>query len=312
MNHHTLIPAKLSSLVSPLLYPSIALAALSPFSLAAQTNSAATLPEVVVTDNAAKPDLLREDRPVGPYNQPEWTTARRFTTTRIYLQQTPWSTGFEQWVRVTRDQHDGTMQTRMQEEFELGLPYRFQLDLYETWSIDQVRTTRQDEYSAELRYALADWGKIPGNPTLYFEYAQHQQGEPNGVEGKILFGGDITQAWHWGLNFICERELSDPNNTELTISQGISRTVIDECLSAGMEMEWSHNKANDSLTTNEFLIGPSFQWRPTTWSHVDLVPLFGCTPDSPAIQAFLVIGIDFGTGPNKKENYAPTSTQGSN
>lgn len=310
MNNQTVI-------VSALSYASIAMAALCPLSLLAQTNSSAsvsadgsatTLPEVVVTDHGAKPVLLQEERPVGPYQQPEWTTARRFTTTRIYVQQTPWSTGFEQWVRMTRSQHGGGMETRMQEELEIGLPYRFQLDLYETWAIDQIRNVSQDEYSGEMRYALADWGKIPLNPTLYFEYAQHDH-DANTVEGKLLFGGDLAPAWHWGLNLICEQELGGKDNTELAVSQGISRTVIDERLSAGMEMNYANNKANGSQAENEFLIGPSFQWRPTSWSHIDLTPLFGCTPDSPAIQAFLVIGIDFGTGSSKKEHYAPTSLQ---
>jgi hypothetical protein len=48
------------------------------------------------------------------------------------------------------------------------------------------------------------------------------------------------------------------------------------------------------------------QWRPTSWSHLDFAPLIGCTHDSPKIEAFLVFGIDFGTGA-KKEHYAPTS-----
>lgn len=295
----------------------MALAVLGPLSLVAETNSpassspdaqAAKLPEVIVTDSVVKPDLLQEDRPVGPYGQPEWTTARRFTTTRVYLQQTPWSTGFEQWVRVTRDQHGGGMQTRMQEELEIGLPYRFELDLYETWAIDQDRNVNQDEYSAELRYALADWGEIPLNPTLYFEYAQHDH-QPNGIEGKLLFGGDLAPAWHWGLNLICEQELGYPNARELAVSQGISCTLIDEKFSAGIEMKYANENADDSLAVNEFLIGPSVQWRPTSWSHIDVTPLIGCTPDSPAFQAFLVIGIDFGTGSSKKEHYAPTSLQ---
>jgi hypothetical protein len=250
-----------------------------------------------------------EASPVGPYQQPEWTTQRRFPGTRVYLQQTPWNTGFEQWVRY-RDFRDGSSETRFQEEFEVGLPYRFQVDLYETWAIDQDRRANQDEFSAEVRWALADWGKIPLNPTLYLEYAQHNRAA-NTLEGKLLLGTDFTPRWHWGLNLACEQELSRQDNTEFAVSQGISYTLVDQKLGAGIEMEYSHEKAIGSRGENTFNIGPSVQWRPTLWSHIDLAPLIGCTHDSPRVEVYLVIGIDFGTGGKREEqHYAPASIRG--
>jgi hypothetical protein len=269
------------------------------------TNSIAKMPEVTVTSTAeSRPGWLKEEQFVGPYNQPEWTTARRFAGTRVYLQQLPWEMGVEQWVRF-RHYPDGSTQTRFQEEFEIGLPYRFQFDLYETWVVTQNRKVLQDEISGELRYALADWGKIPLNPTLYFEYAQHSQSEPNTVEGKILLGTDLASHWHWGLNLICEQELSGSENTELAVNQGISYSLIDEKLGAGIEMEYSH--VSQESPKNTFLIGPSFQWRPTTQWHVDLTPLFGCTHNSPEVEAYLVIGFDFGLSKSNKEQYTPSS-----
>ena len=83
------------------------------------------------------------------------------------------------------------------EEIEIGLPHRFQVDLYETWAVDQDRRVQQDEVSAEVRYALADWGKIPLNPTLYLEYEQHDH-NPNTLEGKLLLDTDLSTRWHWG------------------------------------------------------------------------------------------------------------------
>ena len=286
---------------------------LNPVNLLGQsTNSQATkLPEVLVTGTApaeAGAGQLQEEQPVGPYQQPEWTTKRRFPSTRVYLQQMPWDTGFEQWVRY-RDFRDGTSETRFQEEVEIGLPYRFQVDLYETWAIDQDRRANQDEYSAEVRYALADWGKIPLNPTLYLEYAEHNHA-PNTLEGKLLLGTDLSPRWHWGLNLACEQELSGTDNTELAASQGFSYTVIDQKLDAGVEMEYYHEKAKGSPGENEFLIGPTLQWRPTSRLHLDLAPLIGCTHDSPRVEAYLVLGIDLGTSHNKKEHYAPTSLRG--
>ena len=267
-------------------------------------NAPAHLPEVVVTNEVP---ALQEASPVGPYQQPEWTTERRFPGTRVYLQQMPWNVGVEQWMRG-RYYHDGTAETRFQEEAEVGLPYRFQLDLYETWAIDQNRRIDEEEGSAELRYALADWGKIPLNPTLYLEYAEHDR-SPNTLEGKLLLGTDFTAALHWGMNLACEQELYGTGNTELAASQGISYTLIDEKLSAGVEMENYHEKAIGSRGQNWFLIGPSIQWLPTASTHFDLAPLVGCTHDAPEVELYLIFGYDFGTG-TKKEHYAPASVRG--
>jgi hypothetical protein len=215
----------------------------------------------------------------------------------------PWETGFEQWARL-RHFRDGTTETRFQEEVEIGLPHRFQLDLYETWAVDQDRNVNQDEYSAEVRWALADWGKIPLNPTLYLEYAEHNHA-PNTLEGKVLLGTDLSTRWHWGLNLACEQELSGTDNTELAASQGVSYSLIDRRLGAGVEMEYYHEKAKGSPAENAFLIGPSLQWRPVPRIHFDVAPLIGCTHDSPRVEAYVIFGIDFGTG--KNEHYAPAS-----
>jgi hypothetical protein len=143
-------------------------------------NVPAQLPEIVVSP-------LKEERPVGPYNKPEWTTERRFPTTRVYLQQDPYQVGFEQWWRH-RKYSDGTTQDRLQEEVEVGLPWRLQLDLY----YNNIRSTGEDwkheETSVELRHALADWGKIPLNPTLYGEYVFADNSEDDAIEGKVLLG----------------------------------------------------------------------------------------------------------------------------
>ncbi len=55
------------------------------------------------------------------------------------------------------------------QEIEVGLPYRFGLavetSLQHYGGITQPKTT-----SLEVRYALADWNKIPLNPTIFVEY----------------------------------------------------------------------------------------------------------------------------------------------
>ena len=141
----------------------LALAVLLPAALHGQSRPA-RLPEVTITESGP-----RENRPADATGRPEWTSARRFSTTRVYIQKAPWEIGVEQWWRV-RDKRDGTVQHKFQEEIELGLPYRMQLDIYVDWFADGDSRARYADTAFELRWAPADWGKIPLNPALYAEY----------------------------------------------------------------------------------------------------------------------------------------------
>lgn len=254
-------------------------------------------------------DGLSEDRPVGPTGRPEWTSARRFSTTRVYLQKSPGEIGFEQWFRG-RLYRDGKNQYRFQEELEIGLPCRMQLDLYQTWFVESEKgetNTWHQDIAVELRYALADWGKIPLNPTLYGEwkFSMHDD-DPDVYELKLLLGEDFGKL-HWGFNAIYEQEVGGARATEMAWSQGLSYTMIDSCLSIGVEMSFKHETEKGSRHKPEikFAVGPSVQWRPTPWSHIDVVPLIGCTKDAPGLEAFVIFGIDLGGF--EDGHYAPVS-----
>src|SRR3981081_1081983 len=55
------------------------------------------------------------------------------------------------------------------QEIEIGLPNRFGI-AFEN-SIENHRGTTQDRtFSTEARFALANWNKIPLNPTIFVEY----------------------------------------------------------------------------------------------------------------------------------------------
>ena len=226
------------------------------------------LPDTIVQDTTP----IAEAAPVGPYLQPEWTTARRFPTTRVYLQQTPWDVGVEQWVKAQYPRGEAPNYL-FQEEVELGLPGRLQADIYENWICDKAGKVQHDSVSAEMRWALADWGKLPGNPTLYGEWTfrNHVLGGDK-YEVKLLLGDSVTPRWHWGANFIYEQEVGAARATEVNL-------------------------------------GPSLQWRPTRNIHIDLNPLFGLTSDSPHVETWLVLGYDFGSGASRKEIAAPVSTR---
>ena len=274
----------------------------------AQTNAppaakGVTLPEITVTAKAN-----REEAKIGPYRQPEWTTHRRFPTTRVYLQDTPWETEFEQWARY-QNFRDGSSEWFFQEEATLGLPHRFQFDLYYNWLLPEEGGAQQDSVAAELRYAFADWGKIPLNPTIYLEYKLGLDEKPDAYELKLLLGDEIAPNWHWGANLFVEQATGEEEETEAGVSLALGYTLLDQKLGLGIEMQYEQTsvKGQRDDPEREVLIGPSFQWRPLPGVHLDAVPLFGVTDDAPRVECWLVLGYDFGS--IKRPTLAPRSTE---
>ena len=263
------------------------------------------MPEVQVTDQ------LKEQAPTGAFGAPEWTSARRFTGTRVYLQQSPWEVGVESWWRF-KNHRDGTASNRLLEEVEIGLPYRMQLDLYNDIEGDQDGRFHYQSFNVELRYALADWGTIWGNPTLYAEYkfADGHWG-PDVYELKLLLGDEFARRWHWGVNFVWEAETGGEREQEFQIAGGLSYSVVDSRLGIGVEFLYDHDtvKGERGAPAKQFNIGPSIQFRPSDRWHIDLSCMFGTNNDSNRQIAFLIVGYELGGGaPSQAEHrYTPVS-----
>jgi hypothetical protein len=263
------------------------------------------MPTVTVLDRS----LLTEDQPADDTGRPEWTSARRFGNTRVYIQQAPWEVSVESWWRM-ENHRNNTISHRLLEEVEIGLPFRMQLDLYNDIEGDQKGRFHYQSFNVELRYALADWGKIWGNPTLYSEYkfADHHWG-PDVYEEKLLLGDQIGQRWHWGVNFVWEAELGGDREQEFQITTGLSYTVIDGKLGVGIETLYDHDSVKGARghAAEIFAVGPSIQWRVTKHIHIDLNCMFGTNRDSDREIGFLIVGYDFGSGESKKSAYNPIS-----
>ena len=280
----------------------------------ASTAFAAKPPSIEVPAMVALPGHttgLAEDRAADETGRPEWTSHRRFGTTRIYIQKAPWEIGFEQWWRV-RDNRDGTVQHKFQEEIEVGLPFRMQLDIYGDWFADGDSRAQYGETAFELRWALADWGKIPLNPALYAEYKVAADGEdPDVYEFKLLLGQQLAPRLHWGLNVAFEVEMAHDRTREWQVSQGLSYSVIDDVLGVGLEMKWVNESVQFGRgdAENKFLIGPSVQWRPTHNTHLDLVALWGTNRDAQNFEGFVIFGIDLGKIGGGESHYAPASVR---
>lgn len=264
----------------------------------------ASLAPIVVQDARQ----MQEETAIGPYAQPEWTTHRRFPVSRVYVQHQPYEMGVEQWWRL-RHFRDGTTEQRFQEEFGIGLPGRVQVDLYESWKVLNDGNTRQDEISVELRHALADWGRLPGNPTIYLEWV-FAEDAADAIEAKLLLGDELAAGVHWAVNLVCEQQVGDERTTEYVVSGAFGRTIIDQKLGVGLEAKYASESEKDerSDASQEVMAGPSLQWRPVPRWHVDVAPLVGLTDDSPRLEAWVVAGFEFGPESEKKKVQAPLST----
>lgn len=262
----------------------------------------AEAPEVVVHG-----DLLKEERRVGTYNQPEWTTHRRFARSRVYvISEGQWEV--EQWYRGRFDRGVGP-DHQFQTEIGVGLGHRIQLDLYENIEREHGGPTKHVGVQAEMRYAFADWGELPLNPTLYLEWKFNHAAEDVG-EAKLLFADEFSKGWHWALNLSVESQQGGAREFEEAVTGGISYSVIDDVFSVGIELEWTRVTEKGARGDPERMIvgGPSIQWRPTPTTHFDVVTLFGLGPDDRDLTVFLVYGIDFGPE-HAKSAKAPTSAR---
>jgi hypothetical protein len=266
---------------------------------------------VIVTGQSVLTADLGEQAPADESGRPEWTSHRRFGNTRVYIQQGPGEFGVEQWWRFKRN-NDGTVANRLQEEIEIGLPGRLQLDIYGSIEGNEDREFHFDNVALELRWALADWGKIPLNPTLYGEY-KIRDGHygPDVFECKLLLGTDLTPKLHWGFNLSREADLGGEKDVEWELTQGFSYSVIDQVLGVGVEMEYGDESVAGERGHPErrFLIGPTMQIRPTKNSHVDLVAMWSTTQDGPGFQGFVIFGYDFGRVIGE-HHYEPATTRG--
>jgi hypothetical protein len=248
------------------------------------------IPETVVK---GKQVTLDEEELIGPNKQPRWTAARRFPSTRVYVQP-PGVFDFEFWTRV-KVPREGQSTIEHQYEVEMGLPNRFQVDVYAvTEKEGSEGEIDLSEQKFEVRYAFADWGEIWGNPTAYLEWVEVSEGV-DVVEYKLLLGGEAGPGWHWGTNFVLEHEVSGDLTNEHELTLGLSRTIQDSKLSLGGEVKASLTDVHSDRGNYEesLEVGPSLQYRPLPAMHIDLAPLVGIGPESRAMDIYFVIGWEF-------------------
>jgi len=219
------------------------------------------------------------------------------------------------------------------QEVEMGLPYRFGVAA-ETQFERFNGGGGPSSASIEVRYALADWNKIPLNPTLFAEFKfgsgpiRHEEGKPPGGAGReeeeggppqkpdayeirLLLAQDFGDRFEWAMNWFLENEIEGDRGREWGFAQSALTPVLlpEERLKVGVEMQYRNFTMKDTRgdPQNSFVVGPTVAWKPSRNTRIDISPLFGCTNDSPHVQVFGVFSWLL-VPPGEHEAEAPAST----
>ena len=297
--------------------------------LTAWSQSVTELPPQEVSGRPAGEEL------VGPYAQPRWSARGRFSAdTDVYVLP-PYS------FYVDLDYHgtfprNGKPDHLFTQEFELGLPYRFQI----AFEMDEERQDARSQVpftTIEGRWAPANWGKLPLNPTLFAEYdfgigrqypvqpGQNKSSDPgesagvadevrqsnisNAYELRLLLGQELGKYIEFATNIFFDQDLRGDREREVGFSTAASYAIRGEALKVGIETSYRHvsDKVQGSQGQNLFELGPSFTIKPSPHTRFDIAPLLGTTHDTPHLDLFVIFSIDFGTG-EQYEVEAPAPT----
>jgi hypothetical protein len=259
-------------------------------------------PVTVFGERASIHNVTSESDLVGPANQPEWTTRRAFAEADIYVIPTG-EIEFNQFYISSHARH-GKPENLFESEFEFGLPWRTQLDVEPNYRVENGEF-RFDSMRLELPHALADWGKIPLNPTIDGGW-RFRNGEADSFLFRLLFAEQLGERWHLGVNLGFEHQVGGERETEYELNAAVSYVAKDRRLTLGAELLVEHETAKEDPSETEVLLGPTLLYKPTRNTHLGLVPLFGLTSDAPVAEVFLIFGIDFEPfswfGSNKSES----------
>ena len=289
---------------------------------------------VVVTASAV-PGAY-EEVPSAYGAPPAFSRSRFSNTTQAYVLP-PWAFFFGQ-LYEGQAFDDGPPDHLFTQEIEMGLPYRFGVAAEAQFERFNGGGGARS-VSLEARWALADWNKIPLNPTLFAEYKfgvgtiRHEEvpppmgeagGEeeeeeeggppkvPDAYEFRLLLAQDFGEHVEWAMNWFFEKENTGDRGREWGFSQSAMVPILlpNEHLKVGVEMQYKNLTVKDTRgdPLNIFVIGPSLAWKPSAHTRLDVSPLFGVTNDAPVADVFVAFSWLFG-GEQAGEAEAPVSSR---
>jgi len=268
------------------------------------------------------------------YGAPPGLSRSRFSNVVNAYVLPPWAFFFGELYEGQGFRH-GPPDHLFTQEIEMGLP----------WRINVAAEAQAERFnggggaqtvSLEARWALADWNKIPLNPTLFAEYKfgvgtiRHEEvppppgggGEeeeeeeggppkvPDAYEVRLLLAQEFFGRVEWAMNWFFEKENTGDRGREWGFSQAALTPILlpNERLKVGIEMQYRNVTTKDTRgdPVNSFVIGPTVAWKPSSHTRLDISPLFGCTHDAPIADVFVAFSWLFG---GEQEAEAPVSSR---
>jgi hypothetical protein len=282
--------------------------------------------------------VIRGEEIPSAYGAPPGISRTRFSPLLTAYVLPPWTFFFGELYEGNAFRH-GPPDHLFTQEIEMGLPYRLGVAAeanFERFNGGGGPSTA----SIEARYALADWNKIPLNPTIFAEYKfgtgpiRREEAKPPGEEGggeeeeeeeeggppekpdayefRLLLAQDFGERFEWALNWFFEQEIQGDRGREWGFAQSAVMPVLlpNERLKVGLEMQYKNftMKTTRDDPEHSFVVGPTVAWKPSASTRIDVSPLIGCTEDSPHVQVFAIFSWLFGP-PGGAEAEAPVSTR---
>src|SRR6266513_4582314 len=182
------------------------------------------------------------------YGAPPGLSRSRFSNTTQAYVLPPWAFFFGEIYEGQGFRH-GPPDHLFTQEIEMGLPYRFGIAAeaqFERFNGGGAAQT----VSLEARWALADWNKIPLNPTLFAEYKfgvgtiRHEEvppppgggGEaeeeggppkvPDAYEVRLLLAQEFFGRVEWAMNWFFEKENTGDRGREWGFSQAAMTPIL--------------------------------------------------------------------------------------
>ena len=203
------------------------------------------------------------------YGAPPGFSRARFSNAVNAYVLPPWAFFFGELFEGQGFRH-GPPDYLFTQEMEMGLPFRFNVAAeaqFERFNGGGgARSVR-----LEARWALADWNKIPLNPTLFAEYkfgvgtVRHEEvappmgegGEeeesgppkvPDAYEFRLLLAQDFGEHVEWAMNWFFEKENTGDRGREWGFSQAAMTPILlpNERLKVGVEMLYKNTTVKDT------------------------------------------------------------------
>lgn len=251
------------------------------------------LPAVAVVS----PGVAGENKVVGTYFQPEWSARRPFPGVAVYVapaEQYELEAGCQDATTPAGRHHREWTQ-----EFEVGLCHRLQAAAENTYAnfregVPGLRW-REDSVKLAVRYALADWGRLPLNPAIGAGW-RFNSGAADAPLGQVVLGAELTPRWHWAADFQYEHQNGGQRQRELTAATALTYSVTNETFNVGLQAQWKRSQDLNDPVARRSEAGPCLQYRPIDQLHLDGGIMWGRERSKSVHSLFLSVGFEFGAG----------------